>query len=45
MIRELKYKIRTVNIPDEKKKLEHQLNTIMEKAFIKKQLRRRNEPN
>ncbi|RZT23390.1 hypothetical protein [Fictibacillus sp. BK138] len=45
MIKELKNKIRTVNIPDEKKKLEQQLNAMMEKAFIKKQLRRRNELN
>jgi hypothetical protein len=43
MIRELKKKIRSVNVHDEKKRLEQQLNTIMEKAFIKKQLKRRNE--
>jgi hypothetical protein len=43
MIRELKKKIRSVTDHDEKKGLEKQLNTIMEKAFIKKQLRRRNE--
>jgi hypothetical protein len=42
-IRELKRKIRSVTDPDEKKEFEKQLNDIMEKAFIKKQLLRRNE--
>lgn len=42
-IRELKRKIRTVTDSDKKVELEKQLNDIMEKAFIKKQLRRRNE--
>jgi hypothetical protein len=44
-IRELKRKIRTVTDSDKKVELEKQLNDIMEKAFIKKQLRRRNELN
>jgi hypothetical protein len=43
MIRELKKKIRTVTDSDEKRELEQQLNRIIEQAFIKKQLRRRNE--
>jgi hypothetical protein len=44
-IRELKRKIRSVTDLDKKTELEKQLNDIMEKAFIKKQLRRRNELN
>lgn len=44
-IRELKRKIRAVTDLDKKVELEKQLNDIMEKAFIKKQLRRRNELN
>ncbi|WP_171978850.1 hypothetical protein [Fictibacillus arsenicus] len=44
-IRELKKKIRSVTDLDKKVELEQQLNDIMEKAFIKKQLRRRNELN
>lgn len=44
-IRELKRKIRSVTDLDKKVELEKQLNDIMEKAFIKKQLRRRNELN
>ncbi|MFE1244943.1 hypothetical protein ACFW35_12490 [Fictibacillus sp. NPDC058756] len=44
-IRELKKKIRSVTDLDKKVELEKQLNDIMEKAFIKKQLRRRNELN
>ncbi|WP_229754291.1 hypothetical protein [Fictibacillus barbaricus] len=43
MIRELKKKIRIEMDTQEKKKFERQLNTIMEKAFIKKQLLRRKE--
>jgi hypothetical protein len=43
MIRELKKKIRTVTDSNEKRELEQQLNRIIEQAFIKKQLRRRNE--
>jgi hypothetical protein len=43
MIKELKKKIRTITDLDEKRELEQQLNGIMEQAFIKKQLRRRNE--
>jgi hypothetical protein len=43
LIREIKKKIRTVNEQEEKRSLEKQLNEIMEKAFIKKQLMRRNE--
>lgn len=43
MIRELKNKIRIEADTQEKKELERQLNTIMEKAFIKKQLLRRKE--
>ncbi|WP_226537234.1 hypothetical protein [Fictibacillus halophilus] len=44
-IRELKKKIRSITDTDKKVELEKQLNDIMEKAFIKKQLRRRNELN
>lgn len=44
-IRELKRKIRSVTDLEKKVELEKQLNDIMEKAFIKKQLRRRNELN
>ncbi|WNB90791.1 hypothetical protein [Bacillus sp. NEB1478] len=43
VIKELKKNIRAAANPEEKKELEKQLNSIMEKAFIKKQLRRRNE--
>lgn len=43
MIRELKNKIRNEDDSETRKGLERQLNTIMEKAFIKKQLLRRNE--
>ena len=43
MIRELKKKIRIETDTQEKTELERQLNTIMEKAFIKKQLLRRKE--
>ena len=43
MIRELKKKLRIEKDTHEKKELERQLNTIMEKAFIKKQLLRRKE--
>jgi hypothetical protein len=43
VIRELKKKINETTDLGEKKELERQLNSIMEKVFIKKQLRRRNE--
>jgi hypothetical protein len=42
-IRELKKKIRFNTNPVDKRELEKQLNDIIEKAFIKKQLIRRNE--
>jgi hypothetical protein len=42
-IRELKKKIRSNTNPVDKRELEKQLNDIIEKAFIKKQLIRRNE--
>ncbi|MBH0172639.1 MULTISPECIES: hypothetical protein [Fictibacillus] len=43
MIRELKKKIRHESNVKEKKELERQLNNLIEKAFIKKQLLRRKE--
>lgn len=43
MIRELKKKIRHESNVKEKKELERQLNKLIEKAFIKKQLLRRKE--
>ena len=43
MIRELKKKIRLETDAKEKKELERQLNDLIEKAFIKKQLMRRKE--
>ncbi len=43
MIRELKKKIRLETDAQEKKELERQLNDLIEKAFIKKQLMRRKE--
>ncbi|MBH0164759.1 hypothetical protein IHV12_07510 [Fictibacillus sp. 7GRE50] len=43
MIRELKKKIRHESNVKEKKELERQLNNLIEKAFIKKQLSRRKE--
>jgi hypothetical protein len=43
VIRELKKKLKSTTDQEERKELERQLNSIMEKAFIKKQLRRRNE--
>ncbi|MGA4721289.1 hypothetical protein [Fictibacillus nanhaiensis] len=43
MIRELKKKIRHETDAQEKKELERQLNHLIEKAFIKKQLMRRKE--
>ncbi|KZE69359.1 hypothetical protein AWM68_03580 [Fictibacillus phosphorivorans] len=43
MIRELKNKIRNEDDSETRKDLERQLNIIMEKAFIKKQLLRRKE--
>ncbi|WP_416731151.1 hypothetical protein [Fictibacillus sp. JL2B1089] len=43
MIRELKKKIRHETDAQEKKELERQLNDLIEKAFIKKQLMRRKE--
>ncbi|MBH0170353.1 hypothetical protein [Fictibacillus sp. 18YEL24] len=43
MIRELKKNIRLETDAQEKKELERQLNDLIEKAFIKKQLMRRKE--
>ncbi len=43
MIRELKKKIRLESDVLEKKELERQLNNLIEKAFIKKQLIRRKQ--
>ncbi|MBH0161409.1 hypothetical protein [Fictibacillus sp. 26RED30] len=43
MIRELKKKIRHESNVKEKMELERQLNNLIEKAFIKKQLLRRKE--
>ncbi|WP_156499133.1 hypothetical protein [Fictibacillus phosphorivorans] len=43
MIRELKNKIRKESNVKEKKELERQLNRLIEKAFIKKQLLRRKD--
>ncbi|MBN3554800.1 hypothetical protein JYA63_11025 [Fictibacillus nanhaiensis] len=43
MIRELKKKIRKESNVKEKKELERQLNRLIEKAFINKQLLRRKE--